>query len=118
MHKTGADLIADAKSRIAEITPDQAKAILAAGGATFLDVREPQEYNLGHLPCAVHVPRGMLEVKVESVVSRDTKVIIYCAGGARSALAADTLGQMGYSNVSSLQGGFRDWAMGGGAIEE
>jgi rhodanese-related sulfurtransferase len=118
MNKTGADLIADAKTRIVEIAPDQATKLLAAGDATFLDVREPQEYNLGRLPGAVHVPRGMLEVKVESMISRDANIIVYCAAGARSALAADTLYKMGYTNVSSLRGGFRDWAMGGGAVEE
>ena len=118
MHKTGADLIADAKTRIVEIAPDQAKKVLTAGGGTFLDVREPQEYNLGHLPGAIHVPRGLLEVKVESLISRDANVVVYCAGGGRSALAAETLHQMGYTNVSSLQGGFRDWAMSGGAVDE
>ena len=118
MSKTGADLISDAKSRIVEIAPDQAKKVLAAGGATFLDVREPQEYNLGRLPGAVHVPRGMLEVKVESLIPLDANIVVYCAAGARSALAADTLHQMGYTNVSSLQGGFRDWAMSGGVVEE
>jgi rhodanese-related sulfurtransferase len=60
----------------------------------------------------------MLEVKVEALVALDANVIVYCAGGARSALAAETLHQMGYTSVSSLQGGFRDWAMGGGAVEE
>lgn len=85
---------------------------------TFLDVREPQEYNLGRLPGAVHVPRGMLEVKVEALIARDANIVVYCAGGGRSALAADTLHQMGYTNVSSLQGGFRDWAMSGGVVDE
>jgi rhodanese-related sulfurtransferase len=118
MSKTGADLIADAKARIVEVAPDQAQKLLAGGGVTFLDVREPQEYNLGHVPGAVHVPRGMLEVKVEALIAHDAKVVVYCAAGARSALAADTLQQMGYTNVSSLQDGFRGWAGSGGAVEE
>jgi rhodanese-related sulfurtransferase len=60
----------------------------------------------------------MIEVKIETLIAREAKVVCYCAGGGRSALAADTLRQMGYTNVSSLQGGFRDWAMSGGAVEE
>jgi rhodanese-related sulfurtransferase len=118
MTKTGADLIADAKTRIVEIAPDEATKLLAVGGVIFLDVRERQEYNLGHLPGAVHMPRGTLEGKIEGVLSRDATVIVYCGGGSRSALAADTLHQMGYTSVSSLKGGYRDWAVGGGAVDE
>jgi rhodanese-related sulfurtransferase len=118
MNKTGADLIADAKSRIVEIAPDQAQKLLAAGGVTFLDVRERQEYNLGRIPGAIHMPRGALEGKIEGVLSCDATVVVYCGGGSRSALAADTLRQMGYTKVSSLKGGYRDWAVGGGAVDE
>lgn len=117
--KTGADLVNEAKARITEIAPADA---LAKHGTDernviFLDVREPNEWNLGHVPGAVHIPRGQLENKVEGAISRDREVIVYCAGGSRSALATDTLQQMGYK-VSSLQGGFRGWAEGGGEIED
>jgi rhodanese-related sulfurtransferase len=114
---SGSDLISAAKSRIREISPKDAAA--KHGSAVFLDVREPQESNLGTIPGAVLCPRGMLEVKVEGLLAaRDAEIVVYCAGGGRSALAADTLQQMGYTNVVSLAGGFRDWAMSGGAVDD
>lgn len=116
--KSGMDLINEAKQRIAEVTPQQVRERKANGEQmVLLDVREPNEWNLGHVPGATHIPRGMLESKVEQQVPRDAEVVIYCASGNRSALAADTLQQMGYSNVSSLAGGWRDWVQGGGSVE-
>lgn len=116
--KSGADLINDAKSRITEISPRDAKALRAQDpSVVFLDVREPNEYGLGHVPNAVFIPRGTLETKVEAVVPRDARVVIYCAGGNRSALAADTMQQMGYSNVSSMADGWRGWVGVGGEVE-
>lgn len=118
MTKSGSELVAEAKTRITEI--DAANAIVQQkkGGTVFLDVREPAEWNLGHVPDAVHIPRGQLEGKVEALVGRDKNVVIYCAGGSRSALAADTLQQMGYDRVASLKGGFRGWTEGGGDVED
>ena len=115
-HKTGADLINEAKARVREVSPQEARQ-KHGGDAVFLDVREPNEWNLGHVPGATHIPRGMLESKVEQQVPRDREVVIYCATGNRSALAADTMRQMGYENVSSLAGGWRDWVQNGGAVE-
>ena len=83
----------------------------------YLDVREPNEWNLGRLPHAVHLPRGNLETKIEGLVERDQKVVIYCARGNRSALAALTMKQMGYENVASMSRGFLGWADIGGEIE-
>ncbi|HEY5086939.1 MAG TPA: rhodanese-like domain-containing protein [Gemmatimonadaceae bacterium] len=118
MTKSGSDLIAEAKARVTEV--DAANAIVQKrqGDTVFLDVREPSEWNLGHVPDAIHIPRGQLEGKVEALVDRDKNVVIYCAGGSRSALAADTLRQMGYEHVASLKGGFRGWAEGGGDIAD
>lgn len=118
MPKSGKDLVDEAKARIREIDVTAAQAAHDAGDTVFLDVREPNEWNLGHVPGAVHVPRGQLEGKVEGVVDRGKRVVVYCAGGSRSALAADTLQQMGYDRVESLKGGFRGWAEGGGEIED
>jgi sulfur-carrier protein adenylyltransferase/sulfurtransferase len=115
--KTGADLINEAKSRIAEVSPTEAQTMRDAN-TVYLDVREPNEWNLGHIPSALHIPRGQLEGKVESMIGRNTRVIIYCASGNRSALAADTMQQMGYSNVMSLRDGFKGWASAGGDIED
>ena len=117
-HKSGADLIEEAKGRIKEVTPAEVAAMRERGErAIYLDVREPNEWNLGRIPGAVFLPRGHLESKVEDAAPRDARVIVYCAGGNRSALAADTMQQMGYTNVASMSGGFRQWATEGREVE-
>lgn len=117
-HKTGADLIEEARGRIQEVTPADVAAMRERGEkAVYLDVREPNEWNLGRIPGAVFLPRGQLESKVEDVAARGARVIIYCARGNRSALAADTMQQMGYDNVASMSGGFQQWAMEGREVE-
>ncbi len=116
-YKTGTDLINDAKARITEMSPKDAIAT-ANDQAVFLDVREPNEWNLGHVPGALHIPRGQLEGKVEAMIDRAQPVIIYCASGNRSALAADTLQQMGYANVVSMRDGFKGWVEAGGEIDD
>jgi rhodanese-related sulfurtransferase len=116
--KSGMELIAEARARIKEMTAQQVREMRGRGEeAVFLDVREPNEWNLGHLPGATHIPRGQLETKVEALIPRQRKVVIYCAAGNRSALAADTLQQMGYTDVASLAGGFTAWAHSGGDVE-
>ena len=116
--KTGADLITEAKGRIKEVTTDDVRAARQRGESpVLLDVREPNETGLGRAQGAVVIPRGMLESSIEARVPRDQPVVIYCASGNRSALAADTLQQMGYENVASLRGGFRAWATEGGEVE-
>ncbi|MDQ2665903.1 MAG: rhodanese-like domain-containing protein [Gemmatimonadota bacterium] len=116
--KSGADLVKESRARIRQVTASEALAVHERGGAVFLDVRDLQEVNLGKIPGAVHVSRGNLETKVEAFVPRDAEVIIYCASGNRSALAAETLAQMGYSNVASLDTGFRGWAEAGGDVDD
>jgi molybdopterin/thiamine biosynthesis adenylyltransferase/rhodanese-related sulfurtransferase len=102
------ELLAATKARIEEVTPDKAAAEL--GTAIFLDVREMEEYDQGAIPGALHIPRGFLESQVEAKVpDRSTRVIVYCAGGTRSAFAARTLGDLGYRDVVSLAGGFNHW---------
>jgi rhodanese-related sulfurtransferase len=115
--KSGTDLINEAKSRIDEVSATEALAMHEQGRATFLDVRDLQEVNLGRIPGAVHISRGNLENKVEAILPRDTPLVVYCGGGSRSALATDTLRQMGYEKVTSLAGGFRGWAEAGGEID-
>jgi rhodanese-related sulfurtransferase len=116
--KSGTDLINDAKSRIKEVTAREVQELRARGtDLVILDVREPNEWNLGHLPGATLLPRGVIEQNVEARVPRDKTVLTYCGGGGRSALAADTLQQMGYAKVLSLSGGFRAWAESGGEVE-
>ena len=116
--KSAAELIADARSRITEVTPGETIAKRASDPAVVLvDVREDREWNLGHAAGAVHMSRGTLESKIDEVVPRDVPVILYCASGNRSALAAESLMQMGYGNVASMSGGFRGWVDAHGDIE-
>lgn len=118
MPKSGRDLIDEAKQRIREVSPRDVQEMRQRGeDVVYLDVREPNEWNLGHIPGAVHLPRGTLETKIEQMVPRDRRIIIYCAGGNRSALAADTMQQMGYTDVASMAGGWRDWVGSGGDVE-
>lgn len=117
-YKTGQDLIDEAKQQIEELTPEQVRDMQARNEqAVYLDVREPNEWNLGRLPKAIHLPRGNLESKVEALINRNQKVVIYCARGNRSALAALTLKQMGYENVASMSRGIQGWAEINGEIE-
>jgi sulfur-carrier protein adenylyltransferase/sulfurtransferase len=117
-YKTGQDLIDEAKQQIEELTPEQVRDMQARNEqAVYLDVREPNEWNLGRLPQAIHLPRGNLESKVEGLIDRNQKVVIYCARGNRSALAALTLKQMGYENVASMARGIQGWAEINGEIE-
>lgn len=118
-NKSGFDLITEAKQRITEVTPGEVKQMVERkDNVVLLDVREPNEWNLGHIPGAVHIPRGTMETKVEQVIPRDSEVVIYCAGGNRSALAADTLQQMGYNKVSSMADGWRGWMQVSGPVED
>jgi adenylyltransferase/sulfurtransferase len=116
--KTGAQLVAEAKARIKQVTAKDVMDMQARGEKiTLLDVRDLNEVNLGKIPGTLHISRGNLETKVEAQIPRDAHVIIYCASGNRSAFAAETMEQMGYANVASMAGGFRGWAEAGGDIE-
>jgi rhodanese-related sulfurtransferase len=117
--KTAEQLLTEAKARITETSVADAL-VLHAGdrAAVFLDVRDPEEANLGRIPGAVHISRGRLETRIEAAVPRGATIVIYCANGNRSAFAAETLHTMGYANVSSLREGFRGWADAGGAVED
>ncbi|PYO09173.1 MAG: sulfurtransferase [Gemmatimonadetes bacterium] len=116
--KTGQDLIDEAKQQIEEVTPEQVREMQARNErVVYLDVREPNEWNLGRLPQAIHLPRGNLETKVEALIDRNQRVVIYCARGNRSALAALTMKQMGYENVASMARGIQGWAEINGEIE-
>jgi rhodanese-related sulfurtransferase len=116
--KSGAELINEARKRIKEISVAEVLAMQARGEpAVYLDVREQNEWNLGHLPKAMFLPRGVIETTVEQRIPRGAKVIIYCASGNRSVLAAEAMQHMGYHDVASMAGGIRKWADAGGEIE-
>ena len=103
------DLLAAAKSEITEVDTAGAAEQIEAG-ALILDVREPDEYEQGAVPDAVHIPRGHLEAQVEGrLLDKNQPVVVYCAGGVRSAFAARTLQELGYSDVVSMAGGFGKW---------
>jgi molybdopterin/thiamine biosynthesis adenylyltransferase/rhodanese-related sulfurtransferase len=103
-------MLAAAKAAIREVEPAEAEQEIANGGAVVLDVREPDEYEQGALPGAVHIPRGTLETSVEGKIpDKSSHVVIYCAGGTRSAFAAQTMQELGYTDVASVIGGFNRW---------
>jgi molybdopterin/thiamine biosynthesis adenylyltransferase/rhodanese-related sulfurtransferase len=100
----------DTKARVLDVAPAQAPVLV--------DVRERDEYEQGYVPRAEWIPRGFLELKIEDLVpEKQREVILYCAGGVRSVLAARALGELGYTNVSSMTGGFRAWKNAGFAFE-
>ena len=104
------DLLAQAKAQIIEIDTNDSAARVASGGVIMLDVREPDEHEQGALAGALHIPRGHLEAQIEGkIVDKNAPVIVYCAGGVRSAFAAKTLQELGYTNVLSMAGGFGKW---------
>jgi rhodanese-related sulfurtransferase len=116
--KTADQMLAEAKGRITEVTPEQVLEMQQRGEAiTLLDVRDAPEVNLAKIPGTLHVSRGNLETKIEALIPRDAHVIIYCASGNRSAFAAETMQEMGYANVASMAGGIRRWIEVGGDVE-
>lgn len=108
-------LLRDLRTTYAEIEPNDLKLELSNGKRPVLiDVREADEHATGIIPGAIHIPRGFLELRVEKAVGdRATPVVVYCAGGTRSLLAARSLGELGYTNVRSLAGGFTGWKRNG-----
>ncbi|MDQ1492453.1 MAG: sulfur-carrier protein adenylyltransferase/sulfurtransferase [Actinomycetota bacterium] len=102
------ELLVATKAQIREITPEQAEQ--ERGRATFLDVREADEHDQGTIPESVFIPRGNLEVQVEGKIpDKSTPLVVYCAGGARSAFAVKSLADLGYTDVVSMTGGFNQW---------
>jgi rhodanese-related sulfurtransferase len=104
-------IVNDAKSRVKETTVDEIKHRLDRGDKfTLVDVREESEFAKDHLPGAIHLGKGIIERDVEArVPDPKTELVLYCGGGFRSALAADNLQKMGYTNVISMDGGIREW---------
>ncbi len=104
-------IVNDARTRIKECTVSDVMAMIEQGDKFMLiDVREESEYAKDHLPGAVHLGKGVIERDIEQAVpDPKTRVVLYCGGGFRSALAADNLKKMGYTNVISMDGGVRDW---------
>jgi len=118
-NKTASQLVAEAKASVENLTPDQVQAEMAAG-ALLVDVRDAAERTGGVIPGALHASRGMLEFHADPTsplhkpeLDPNRRVILHCASGGRSALAAMTLRQLGYSDVAHLGGGFKAWVAAG-----
>ena len=107
-------LVEEARSQISEIGPDELRRMQQSGeDFTLVDVRERDEQAKGTIPGAINLPRGILEVNIDKITTdKDRKLVLYCGGGGRSALAALNLKKMGFRNVFSLAGGYRDWREG------
>jgi rhodanese-related sulfurtransferase len=107
-------LVADAKKKITEISPTDAAAKSKSGEVVIVDVREKDEWDEEHIPDAIHMSRGTIELDVEEKIpDTNAMIICHCGGGGRSALAAESLQKMGYKNVRSMAGGFKAWKVGG-----
>lgn len=104
-------IVEDTKTRIREVTVDDVKTMLDKGERfELVDTREESEFARGHLPGARHLSKGIIERDVESAIPDPaTRIVLYCGGGFRSALAAENLQRMGYTNVVSMDGGWREW---------
>jgi rhodanese-related sulfurtransferase len=110
--KTWQDFVADAKTRIREVSQNDFRNWLHEEGrdVVILDVREPNDHAHSRIEGAVNIPRGVLELEIdETIPDKNKTIVVYCGGGGRSALAADVLQQMGYKNVYSLHGGYKQW---------
>jgi len=113
------EIVNEAKQRVRECNVADVKGRLDAGEAFHVvDVREESEYAAGHLPGAIHLGKGVIERDIEKTIPNpEAEIVLYCGGGYRSALAAENLGRMGYTNVISMDGGFGGWKEAGHAIE-
>ncbi len=114
------EIVDDAKSRVRQNDVQAVKAMLDAERRFYLvDVREDNEWNAGHLPRAIHLGKGIVERDIETAIpDLDAEIVLYCGGGYRSALAADHLQQMGYTNVWSMDGGLRGWCEAGYPMDQ
>ncbi len=105
------------RARVREVSPADVQALLRAGTARVFDVREDNEWAAGHVAGASHLGKGIIERDIERTVPDvDAPIVLYCGGGFRSALAADAIQQMGYTNVRSMTDGWRGWTELGGSI--
>lgn len=125
LRKGASEMVKEAKARIENLDPDQVERELKSGDAVLIDLRDSEEREqTGAIPGAVHVPRGMLEFRADPStpyhnpeLRTDRRVILHCASGGRSALAVNTLIEMGYPNVAHLDGGLNGWRESGKEIE-
>ena len=107
---TSEDLVTEAKKQISEISVSDAKVLFDKGGTIFVDCRTEEEYEMGHIPGAINIPRGLLEFKVaDKIPDKQASIVIYCMVGGRGCLATCTLCNMGYKNAKNMDGGWLAW---------
>lgn len=108
---TPQDLVAQAKAEVSSMTCEEYRGMRDSGvDHVLIDVREKDEWDAGHIEGAMHIPRGLLEFKIEEAVSdKNRPIILQCASGGRAALCGQTLGKLGYTNVKNLEGGYTEW---------
>lgn len=112
-------IVDDAKSRVREVSVEETRIALESGRARLIDVREDNEWNEAHVKGAEHLGKGIIERDIETFApDKASELILYCGGGYRAALAADSLQRMGYTNVASMAGGWRAWHEANAPIEE
>jgi molybdopterin/thiamine biosynthesis adenylyltransferase/rhodanese-related sulfurtransferase len=112
------ELLAQVKAEIDEVDAVRAREVIESGDPVIVDVREQDEWDEGHIPGAIHIPRGYLESRIEAAAAdRSRQILLYCSGGNRSAFAAKTLQELGYDESISLAGGFTDWKRNGFPVE-
>ena len=124
--KSATDLVKEAKQNVKALTPEQVNDEVSHGNATLIDLRESEELEqTGKIPGSKHAPRGMLEFYADPSLpyhrpefDKNKRIILHCASGSRSALAASTLQQMGYQNVAHLEGGMKAWKEAGLPVEQ
>jgi rhodanese-related sulfurtransferase len=110
-------IVDDAKSRVREVNVEETRKRLETGKARLIDVREESEWEAGHALGAQHIGKGVIERDIEQKVpDKNSELILYCGGGFRSALSADNLQKMGYTNVLSMSGGWRAWQAAGAPV--
>jgi rhodanese-related sulfurtransferase len=117
--KSYEELVSEAKAETEQTDVEAVQEALRSGeGVTVVDVREPDEYEDGHIPGAKPLPRGLLEYKAaEELPDKDAHIVVHCALGGRGALAARSLKEMGYTNVANMEGGMKDWKEKGYEVE-
>jgi len=115
---TASDLVSEAKENVCEISVSEAKECFDKGGYVFIDCRTEDEFKMGHVPGCMHIPRGVMEFKIDKKIPDKTaNVILYCKKGGRGCLATCTLCRMGYRNVKNMDGGWMAWEKAGYPVE-
>ena len=112
------DLVEEAKKNVTMISVADAKALFDKGGTVFLDCRTEKEYRSGHVPGAMHIPRGLMEFQIEGKIpDKNANIVMYCKSGGRACLACESITKMGYKNVNNMDGGWQAWLKAGHPVE-